>query len=413
MARRVKAFDIWKEMRPALLWRLAAAVFLVFSILGPLSILMESSIHTVSWLFVLVQSVASGGMAGSIILLARRRWWVILVVVIFWTGVIGLNAGGLNFLVGDEGFRVRLGTEMGLQGENMTTPVMTLQPHQLDAIYEQRGALGILAIALLAAGYTMFINVIRTEVKHRARLEAEVKIAREIQESLLPEGSVESDWYTASGAALPATEVGGDFFDIIRLRDDRLAVAIADVTGHGVGAGILGAMTKSALRAELVHDSSPLAVLTTVNAALVQLSDEKTFVTFAYALIDKSTKAIRYATAGHPPLFLLRSRLGTIEQLRTVNLALGLRDDAAFATGEVPFEPDDLLVLYTDGILEAADPRGEEFGEQRLRRSIIEGPRDPRELFAALLKTLTRFAGSSSFQDDVSILSIRFLSRLK
>lgn len=408
MARKVKAFDVWKAMSPATLWRLAVAVFLMFSILGPLSILMESSLRTVPWLFVAVQCTASGGLAGSIILLGRRRWWSILLLAFFWTAVLALNSGGLNFLIGEEGIRVRLGADMGVKGGEGTTGTLTLGPDELDAIYEQRAALGILAIGLLAAGYTMFILVIRMEVKKRSRLETEVQIAREIQESLLPSSALETGWCEAAGLALPATEVGGDFFDIIRLSDDTIAVAIADVTGHGVGAGILGAMTKSALRSELSHNADPASVLRTVNATLVQLSDQKTFVTFAYALIDRRTRTIAYATAGHPPLLFVPNGAGGAEPLRTVNLALGLRKDAAFATGERTFEAGDVLVLFTDGIVEAADSRGEEFGIERLGTCLAGAPKNPRELSGHVVAALTRHAGSASFQDDVSILAVRF-----
>jgi serine phosphatase RsbU (regulator of sigma subunit) len=405
MARKVKAFELWKAMSPRMLWRLAAAVFFMFSILGPLSILMESSIRTVDWGFVVVQCVGCGGLAASVVLMARRRWWFVLLVVVFWLAVIVLNAGGLSFLFGKEGFRVVLGNEMGVRDKPSATGSLTLLPEQLRAIYAQRGVLGVLAIALLVAGYIMFIRVMRAEVQQRSRLETEVRIAREIQESLLPAAALDTPWCAAAGNALPATEVGGDFFDIIPLPGDAVAFAIADVTGHGVGAGILGAMTKSALRSQLVHGADPRDVLANVNATLAQLSDQKTFVTFAYVLVDRPSGTVRYGTAGHPPVLLVRGAAS--EPLRTVNLALGMRADAGFATASFAYQPGDRLVLYTDGILEAANSRGEEFGADRLRRCVEQGPAEPRELCAALLKELSGFAGTPSFQDDVSVLAIR------
>ena len=252
--------------------------------------------------------------------------------------------------------------------------------------------------------------MIRAEIRQRARLETEVKIARDIQQSLLPATELRLPWCSLAGAAVPATEVGGDFYDIIRLSDDEIVVAIADVTGHGVGAGILGAMTKSALRSELVHTTDPLSVLTTVNSTLLALSDQKTFVTFGYARIDRRTMKIQYATAGHPPLFLHRSRARAVDELRTVNLALGLRKDLVFATGEAAFEPGDALLLYTDGILEAANSRGEQFGSERLRQGVLSEHADPAALCSGLLRSLSAFAGQSSFQDDVSLLCVHFTS---
>ncbi len=409
MARRVKAFNVWKEMSRALLWRLAGAVFLMFSILGPLSVLMESKTRVVPWTFILIQCLSSGGLAASIILLGRKRWWVIFFLTIFWTGIMVMNSGGLSFVFGDGGFRVQLGTSMGVLDHVARTTPLTIAPQELSAIYEQRAILGVLAIAFLASGYIMFILVIRTEVKQRSRLETEVRIAREIQESLLPEPMLETPWCSIAGRALPATEVGGDFFDIIPLSEDRIAVAIADVTGHGVGAGILGAMTKSALRAQLIHGADPKDVLTTLNAALFQLSDQKTFVTFGYALIDRSARSVRYATAGHPPL-LFRNARGSVEPLRTVNLALGLKQDAAFSTASLAFAAGDALILYTDGILEAANARGEEFGADRLNLYVAAGPNDPAELCNGAITALSGFVGTETFQDDVSIVAVRFLT---
>jgi serine phosphatase RsbU (regulator of sigma subunit) len=402
----MKTIDVWKAMSTPSLVRLALAVFLMFSVLGPLSILMESALRVVSWPFVLVQCLASGGLAGTIILLGRRRWWVTTLVIVFWTAVIVLNAGGLSFLFGDDGFRVVLGSNMGVRDARAQSAPTVVSPEQLSAIYEQRGALGVLAIALLATGYTVFIRVIRAEVQQRSRLETEVRIAREIQESLLPSAAYAGPRCSAAGAARPATEVGGDFFDIVPLPGgESAAFAIADVTGHGVGAGILGAMTKSALRSQLVHSADPAAVLGTVNAALHQLSDQKTFVTFAYAAVDGASRLVRYATAGHPPILHVRS--GSVQPLRTVNVALGMRADTAFATGEIAGEPGDLFVLYTDGILETRDARAEEFGADRLSASVRKGPADPAALCASVLADLAAFARSSTFQDDVSILVIR------
>ena len=101
-----------------------------------------------------------------------------------------------------------------------------------------------------------------------------------------------ASWYSTAGVALPATEVGGDFYDVVALEDGRLAVAIADVTGHGVGSGILSAMTKSALRSQLEHASDPPAVLANLNSTLFDLTTDKMFVTLAYAVADGATEGM-------------------------------------------------------------------------------------------------------------------------
>ena len=209
MGKKPRGIEILKQMQPAAIRRLALAVFLMFAILGPLTILMESQMHVLSWRFILIQTIASGGIGAGIILVMRRRWWAMMLVIVFWTGVMILNSGGLSFQFDDEGrFRVKLGGVGVIRDSGSETEPLTIQPPDLDAIYVQRGVVGILAIALLSAGYVMFLRVIRGEVQKRERLESEVRIARDIQQSLLPSSTLMTPSCTAAGITLPATEVG-------------------------------------------------------------------------------------------------------------------------------------------------------------------------------------------------------------
>src|SRR5260370_41477355 len=137
--KRIKSLDIWKEMKPASLRRLALAAFLMFGIMGPLSILMESNIRVHTWSFVAIQTVASGGIAASIILFSRGRWWVACLIVASWLTLIMINSGGLGLVFDEQGFRVRL------EGTGKPEPIQTsgeslsLSSDQLDALYTQRG----------------------------------------------------------------------------------------------------------------------------------------------------------------------------------------------------------------------------------------------------------------------------------
>jgi serine phosphatase RsbU (regulator of sigma subunit) len=406
MARTPKAFDSWKEMKPAALRRVALAVFLMFGVLGPLTILMESEMRTLSWSFVAVQTLASGGMAASIILFGRKHWWMIVIVILFWTGVLGLNAGGIGIIFTDKGMRVEL------NGVNREVPTpqpdrgRSLSAEELNAIYTQRGVIGFVAIALLSLGYAAFISVVRTEVRQRARLETEMSIAQEIQQSLLPAPTLETSWVRIAGTMLPATEVGGDFFDVVQLSDDVVAVAVADVTGHGVGAGILSAMAKSALHSQLRHDPAPASVLTNLNATLYAVSGEKMFVTFAYILLDRSGKTATVATAGHPPLFHHRKGEATAAQVRTASLGLGIRPESTYSSVTLSWEPGDRFFCYTDGLIEAATPRGEQFGLERLQPSFAGSTGTPAQVCAGLLASLKAFTGTAVFPDDLTAVCI-------
>jgi hypothetical protein len=167
--------------------RLSFAVFLLFGTVGLLMILMQSSLETLPWKFIIVQTICCGGIAASLVLLGRTRWWITLLVIIFWTGVLLLNSG--EFSVGyydNEGFRVRLGELEKKDFSRHTTTAITLQPEQLNSIYTQKAQLGLCAVAMFVFGYISFIKVLRVEIGHRARLETEVKIARDIK----PHGAV-------------------------------------------------------------------------------------------------------------------------------------------------------------------------------------------------------------------------------
>jgi len=405
MPRKRRAVDIWNNMSPPALRLLALAVFILFGVYGPLTVLMESEIHLVPWSFVIVQTLASGGLAASIILFGRKRWWAIALIIAVYCAVMVLNSGGLSLVFDDNGMKVKLGTSIGAQNiPEGKTEKRTFNPDQLQAVYTQRGIVGVGAIIMLGLGYALFIKVIHREVKQRARLETEVNIAKEIQDSLIPDTLLNAEWVRVAGRMIPATEVGGDIYDVVRISEHQVAVAIADVTGHGVGAGILSAMVKSALRLQLSHDPSPTAVLSHVNDTIYQLADEKTFVTFAYALIDRTANTVQLATAGHPPILFLGHRSDSIRWYRESNLALGMRPNVSFSFSEIRVVPGDRIVFYTDGLLEAENSSGDQFGPERLEQAARISTSSVDDVCVALTTAVKQFSGRESFEDDLTIV---------
>ncbi len=406
MAKGRKAFPLWKAMKPSATRQLALAVFLVFGVIGPLSTLMESHLRVVPWRFILIQTVASGGMAASIIYFARKGWWMVALSVIVWTSVSVLNSGEMSFNYDDRGLRVELGgVKARTSRANVSTE--TLSEEDLNAIYTQRSILGALAIALIASGYAMFIRVISKELEQRTRLETEVSIAREIQQSLLPLTTHETGYAEVSGATVPATEVGGDFFDIVELSGPEVAVAIADVAGHGVGAGILAAMTKSAFRSQLQNNRVPVDALQNLNRTILEVSTAKLFVTFAYLLIDPSTGIMRYATAGHPPILVRTLSGNDIRELRTVNIGLGMKEGATFISDECRVLPGTSLLLYTDGILEATNAHDEQFGAERLAKAFADATGSSRRVCEEVLSAVNSFAKGTEQTDDISLVCVQ------
>jgi len=410
MTRKRKS-NFFSNMKPAAVRRLTLAVFLVFGALGPVTVLMESELRPVSWSFIVLQTIAAGGMAASIVFVSYnwRRWWTILLTIVFWGVFMLHNGGGLNFVFDDQGFRMKLaGPQTPLANSGALQP-RVLTAAEINAIYTQRGIVGILAVTLISLGYVTFLRVIGKEEENRTRLETEVKIAHDIQQSLLPQAVQQTSWCETAGLTLPATEVGGDYFDIVELPNGNVVVAIADVAGHGVGAGVLSAMAKSALRSQLEHDDSPANVVTNLNKVIFDLSSDKMFVTFAYLVADRHQGMIRYVTAGHPPILFISRQNNKVTELRTVNIGLGMKRDAQFVEGTIEFKPGDRVLLYTDGVIESANSAGDEFGTARLEELFLKTIAAPQGVGDAIVGSLRGFTKEQAFQDDVSLVCMKFV----
>ncbi len=409
MARRTKAFDIWKQMKPASLRKLALAVFLMFGAFGPVTILMESELHVVTWQFVLIQTLSSGGLAATVVLFSRRSWWLTMLIIFFWSAIMVWNGGGMSLMFSGEGFRVKFSGPVSDTTRHEIVQDTKLSIDELKTIYTQRGTVGLMAIGLIVSGYIVFIRIVTTEVRERSRLQTEITIAQDIQQSLLPEATFQNSCCIIAGKTIAATEVGGDYFDVVPLVNGNVVVVIADVTGHGVGAGILSAMTKSALHTQLQHDASPSKMLEHLNQTIYNVSDEKTFVTCAYMHIDIAGKIFSIATAGHPPVLYKRSNAGTIVQLRTVSLGLGIQSGSQYTSLEQSFEQGDTLLLYTDGLLEATNSSNEQYGIERLEQLLHSSHQTVQETCVRITSELEKFTGKSTFPDDVSLVCVKFI----
>jgi sigma-B regulation protein RsbU (phosphoserine phosphatase) len=359
-------------------------------------------------LAVVLTTVGSGGFAASIILFGNRPFLLVTamafcIILSHYGNEISERAQGKQSSDRKEESAVREAASDrngGTQSERMT--------------------LGFIAVAAIGLGYTSFVYMLAKEGRQRARLESEVAVARKIQQTLLPGEGVTSSWFEAAGDTVPATEVGGDFFDYLELSGERLAIVAADVAGHGVGAGILSAMTKSAFRAEAMHDPSPSTVLRRLNAILYDLTERKMFVTMAYVLVDRRTATARIATAGHPPVLRWRAgngvgrpsvalspsggRSAAFAEFRTPNLALGMRRDTEFSEETVPVRPDDMFIIYTDGVIEGLSPNGEQFGAQRLGDAIEDqGSGSAATIARQVVSRFLAFTGSAEERDDATL----------
>jgi sigma-B regulation protein RsbU (phosphoserine phosphatase) len=243
------------------------------------------------------------------------------------------------------------------------------------------------------------------------RHEQELEQAREIQQSLLPKHIPQLPGFEIDGAWEPARVVGGDYFDVIQLSTTKLGICIADVVGKSISAALLMANVQASVRAFATNSASPSALCSRVNSVLCTSISTGKFVTFFYGVLDAEQGIFEYTNAGHPPPILLRAR-GEVQELTNGGAVLGVFPDWTYRDSQLQFQPGDRLLLFTDGITEAAQAEGEEFGEQRL----IQGARNSvrkstAELKASLLAEVKQFC-SFQLQDDATLIVLSALPEL-
>jgi serine phosphatase RsbU (regulator of sigma subunit) len=241
----------------------------------------------------------------------------------------------------------------------------------------------------------------------RQSIEQELRMARTIQQALLPQSLPQLEGWQFTPYYQPAREVGGDFYDFFELEDSRIGVAVGDATGKGMPAALAVSATSSMLRAvaQAFGSSSPGEVLSRVNETLVARIPPNMFVTCFYAILDPNSASLSYANAGHDLPYLHRN--GEAEELRARGMPLGLMPRMGYEEKEIVLERDDSALLYSDGLVEAHDPQGEMFGFPRLRTLIAQHADGERSLGDFLLEELYSFVGEGWEQeDDITLLTL-------
>ena len=242
-------------------------------------------------------------------------------------------------------------------------------------------------------------------------LNTELEMARQIQLSILPHSIPKLAGLDIAAQYLPMTSVAGDFYDFIQIDDKHIGILIADVSGHGLPSALIASMLQVALTGQASHASEPDKVLLGLNRAFCG-KFTRNFVTAAYVYIDLENNFMRYAGAGHPPMFQWRNSTGKATQVLENGLVLGIIEEASYEALEFLLEPGDRYVLCTDGILEAANSAQEQFGEGRLM-CFIESQKDlaTDQFSQMLLNDLSRWSNQPTEQgqqDDITLLVIDY-----
>ena len=241
----------------------------------------------------------------------------------------------------------------------------------------------------------------------RERLERELALASEIQQRFQPTAPPHVQGYELQGISFPCYEIGGDYYDFIERDDGRLVIALGDVSGKGTAAALLMSSLHAAIHAQSASHNTLSATISAVNRYLADNIPANRFVTLFYAELDPESGALSFLNAGHNPPLIVHSA-GTVEQLASGGLPLGIKPDAEYREGRTQMQRGDVLVIYSDGVTEAMSPSGEEFGATRLYEVVsrnIEasaaGIRDRIE------SSLTKFAQGTSAADDITLVIVK------
>lgn len=254
-------------------------------------------------------------------------------------------------------------------------------------------------------------SIIHQEASVKRGLERELTMASEVQRILLPAVDPESPGYRIHGTNVPARIISGDYYDYINLPSDHLGVAIADVSGKGVSAGLMMATCRSALRCLAADCDSPAGALAAVNRQLFPDMREDMFISMAYVILENGSGRLRLARAGHEAPLMFRRESGEVEVLKPGGLAIGIDEGAVFERVtcdlETEFVRGDCLLLFTDGVTEAENGTGEEFGKERLREAFREAASQGAEgAVEQLQEELDRFVGEHRQMDDITLIAI-------
>ena len=245
------------------------------------------------------------------------------------------------------------------------------------------------------------------EERKKHDIEQELKIARDIQQSMLPAKLPTEGWLIADGSSEACQQVGGDYFDVMPLSPDHWGAVLADVSGKGVSAALLTSLIQGAFFATADLDASPADIVARINNYICERSRSAKFATVFYCLLEKGG-LMRWVSAGHCPTIVARAS-GEVECLNATSFPIGLFPDADFPQQETRLTPGDKIVLYSDGVSEAEDFSEEQFGEERLKEVVARNVQaTPRELFQAVRDDVNVFTAGAPQRDDLTLLVLGY-----
>ena len=262
------------------------------------------------------------------------------------------------------------------------------------------------------SAFALYNAIIYSEANEKKRLDHDLEIARDIQRILLPSEAPVIEGFEISGINIPARHVSGDYFDYLKVDEERLGVAIADVSGKGVPASIIMAICRSVLRSQATGNISPADVLQKVNRQLYPDIKEDMFISMAYVILDHARSSVLLSRAGHDAPIHYEHATQTATPVKPAGMVLGIDSGSVFdrITGDfaLSLAKDDCLLLYTDGVTEALDVNGDEFGFERMNQCVRDSaPHGAPAMITRLIDELRSFVGAQPQNDDITMIAIR------
>src|SRR5437588_6742697 len=289
--------------------------------------------------------------------------------------------------------------------------VLALANSRMDAPFSQNDFVVFKSITEQSA-FALYNAIIYSEANEKKRLDHDLEIARDIQRILLPSEAPVVPGFEISGLNIPARHVSGDYFDYIEVDKDKLGVAIADVSGKGVPASIIMAICRSVLRSQATGNPSPADVLQKVNRQLYPDIKEDMFISMAYTILDHASDTVTLCRAGHDAPIIFDHETRTATPVKPPGMVVGIDSGSVFdrITGDflLSLKRDDCLLLYTDGVTEALDANGDEFGPERMIECVrTSAPEGAPAIITRIIDELRAFVGAQPQNDDITLIAIR------
>jgi len=282
-----------------------------------------------------------------------------------------------------------------------------LESDSLDAYTED----DLSVLQLLASQVAIIIEKVRLhdQVVEKKRLEAQLEVARQVQLDLLPASDPKIKNFDVSAYLFPAEEVSGDYYDWVKVFDDQVAIIVADAVGKGIPAALLMSFLRASLRACVQIGYAPHIAFSKVSSLLHESIEDNKFITAIYGILDYTNKTFVFSNAGHNSPLLIKPD-GEYRFVEYGDVPLGMFEDAHYHQHFIRFEKDQVLVIYTDGITEATNPNGEEYGQERLAKRVLDGLQvrlPARQLIDHVRKGVADFTERKFLDDDGTLFIVQ------